>query len=76
MMVSKLRKFYLFRWGLFLGSCHCPNTSCLPMFRVCMMNIRFSHGALILIVGSRHREIMERERDRERESERVSEEEH
>ena len=24
-MVSKLRKFYFFRWGLFWGSCHCPN---------------------------------------------------
>ena len=25
MMVSKLKKFYFFRWGLFWGSCHCPN---------------------------------------------------
>ena len=47
-----------------------------------MMNIRFSHGALILIVGSRHHEIMEREkeneteRERERERERESEGEH
>ena len=25
MMASKLKRFYLFRWGLFWGSCHCPN---------------------------------------------------
>ena len=31
-----------------------------------MMNIRFSHGALILIVGSLHHEIMERESEKER----------
>ena len=44
------------------------------MFRVCrMMNIRFSHGALILIVGSLHHEIMERERERESEKERARE---
>ena len=31
-----------------------------------MMNIRFSHGALILMVGSLHHEIMERESEIER----------